>query len=240
MISIGYQGRLGNTLFQYCVARILSENLNQKVFGHSPEIAGFPLDYYNCDNDKKFDKSIYVTDSNFLDILKLTNVEANLHLCGHFQSRAFIIEYEQKIKSIVKANTNLIDGISVTYRLGDIIGTNYCVKHDYYKYCLDKILNKEAKKVYITCGEPDHHLVQSLAASYNAEILRLSPKDTILYCSQFTNKIISLGTFSWWIGFLNNQENVYFPNRDDYDHWHGDIFVFNNWTQINKSDYIKK
>ena len=54
MISIGYQGRLGNTLFQYCVARILSENLNQKVFGHSPEIAGFPLDYYNCDNDKLY------------------------------------------------------------------------------------------------------------------------------------------------------------------------------------------
>jgi hypothetical protein len=240
MITVGYSGRLGNNLFQYCVARILSENLNQKVCGYSSEIVGFPLDFYKCDNDKNYDTTIDVNDNNFLNILKLKNIDANLHLSSYYQNKTFILEYGEKIKSIVKANTSTIDGISVTYRLGDIAGSNFCVNHDYYKYCLDKILNKEVKKVYITSGEPDHYLVQNLAALYNAEILRLPPKDTMLFCSQFTNKIISLGTFSWWIGFLNNQENVYFPNRDDYGHWHGDIFVLNNWTQINKSDYIKK
>ncbi len=31
MIEIKYKGRLGNNLFQYCVARILSEKLNDGI-----------------------------------------------------------------------------------------------------------------------------------------------------------------------------------------------------------------
>ena len=44
------------------------------------------------------------------------------------------------------------------------------------------------------------------------------------------NLILSEGSFSWWIGFLSNAENIYYNQRERF--WHGDIFVFPEWKPL--------
>jgi len=235
MIRINYEGRLGNNLFQYSVARILSENLNQKIITEKPD---FPFDNFNGLDENDYKENIIVNDNNFLEILKIKNIEANLILNGYFQNKFFVLEYKKKIKDIIEQNLNSIDGVYLHYRLGDTINLeNWNPKYEYYTYCLDKILNKSNKEVFITTDSPHHYSIQKLAQDYKAKIINNNAKDSILLCSRFTNKILSLGTFSWWIGFLNNQHNIYCPNLNDYKIWHGDIFVFDDWNIINKKDF---
>lgn len=125
-----------------------------------------------------------------------------------------------------------MDGIGLAYRLGDIAREKWVINHKYYIYCLEKILEKSNKKIFITTDSPEDERIKDLIKNYNAEIITDEANNKILYFCKFKNKILSLGTYSWWIGFLGNQENIFCPFRDDYIHWHGDIFVFENWHTI--------
>jgi hypothetical protein len=46
-------------------------------------------------------------------------------------------------------------------------------------------------------------------------------------------KVLSLGTFSWWIGFLRSKSRkhtIFCPDVDKYKKWHGDIFPMKGWV----------
>ena len=54
-----------------------------------------------------------------------------------------------------------------------------------------------------------HHTLQNLLkVLIQAEVVQKTPKETILWGCRFDHKILSSGSFSWWIGFLGNQNNV--------------------------------
>ncbi len=65
---------------------------------------------------------------------------------------------------------------------------------------------------------------------FNLEIYNASPLNTIDFAKNFKNLVLSEGTFSWWIGFLSNANNIYFNERERF--WHGDIFVFPEWKAL--------
>ena len=51
-----------------------------------------------------------------------------------------------------------------------------------------------------------------------------------MFASTCKNVILSSGTFSWLIGLLSYYSNIYYPKI--YVKWHGDIFVFSEWTEV--------
>lgn len=237
MIQINYMGRLGNNIFQYCVAKLLSEKFNQKIVTTKPD---FPFKNDLDIEPKYYQKTISVNDDNFLEIFKLKNIEANLYINGFFQNKSFVLNYKNQIRQMFDMPTDTIEGIALSYRLGDLLLPPFgrVIKHEYYLYCLDKILNQKQQKLYISTDSLNHNLILDLINRYDAEIITDSPANKIIYLSKCTNKVLSLGTFSWWIGFLGNQNNIYYPNKDEYLSWHGDIFVFDEWNKINKQNYI--
>lgn len=117
-------------------------------------------------------------------------------------------------------------------RLGDLLGIpgTYC-ELDYYRKALDQV--ELGDELYISSDSPQHSHVQTLMSEYKLKFLNENEEETILRASKFDNKILSLGTFSWWIGFLGNQKNVICPNIDEHVLWHSKIFPCLNWKMLN-------
>jgi hypothetical protein len=235
MISIEYNnGRLGNRILKYALARILSEKFNQKIITNPPY---FPFKKSDTGSEIIYDETIILDDENFLEILNLKNIEKNLHLKGFFQNKSFILNYKNEIKNILDIPSETKNGIFIHYRLGDNISKpKRVVNNNYYYYCLYEILKKSNEKIFVSTDSPNSTLIKDLIIKCGAELINKRPQNTIIYGSQFENKILSLGTFSWWIGFLGNQNNVYCPNINDYKIWHGDIFL-ESWKTINREKY---
>jgi hypothetical protein len=57
-----------------------------------------------------------------------------------------------------------------------------------------------------------------------------------MFASSCKNVVLSNGTFSWLIGLLGFYSNVYYPKIKTV--WHGDIFVFPDWNEIDTSNSI--
>ena len=130
------------------------------------------------------------------------------------------------------------EGIFIHYRLGDIAksGMEVCIEH--FEKAILSIPNYKNLPKYISSDSPNDPRVWKIRKNYGFAIHESSPQETIKFGSRFTNKLLSYGTFSWFIGVLGSQNNIILPNSNDYIRWHGDIFVFNDWKQyyMTKSD----
>jgi hypothetical protein len=239
MIYISYRGKLGNQMFQYALARILSQKFNQKIDTRPPKF--FFIEDEKTKDFKIYQKNILVDDANFLEILELENLNStNIIISGYFQNKLFISKYCKKILELFNINYENKKGIFLHYRLGDFENyKNRVVAHEYYIYCLDELLKKSNEKVFISTDSLNHEKIKNLQKKYDAEIIVDTPENAIIYGLQFENKILSLGTFSWWIGFLGNQNNVYCPNIKEYAYG-TDIFPLERWKTINRKKYLLK
>ncbi len=243
MIYISYRGRLGNRLIQYSLARILSKKFNEQI---SPPKINFFFKPRYITNYKIHKKNILVDDNNFLEILKLENLEpANLVLSGYFQDKSFLLKYRKEILKLIDFNYKEKEGIFIHYRLGDCLtndnGSRRLIPaQEYYMYCLDEILKTSNEQVYISSDSPNHDRVISLSKKYKANIINLeNPIIAMLYGSQFKNKILSLGTFSWWIGFLGSQNNIYCPDHKEC-RYGKNIFEVEGWKSVKRQKYVLK
>jgi hypothetical protein len=73
-------------------------------------------------------------------------------------------------------------------------------------------------------------IVVKLSEKYNLMPYQDSPVGTINFAKNFDNLVLSEGTFSWWMGFLSKEANIYYPKGKV--SWHGDIFVFDEWCGV--------
>lgn len=223
MININYKGRFGNNLFQYFTAALLSAKFNQSILN--------PLENkifkFNdqCD-DCKYDGNLVVNDENIFEILKLDKIDKNIILDGFFQNRT-ILEFLNLNKYLFEYENSKLSGTFVHVRLGDISNDSACCKIEYYRKALNGL-----KGGCISSDSPNHEMIKKLSEEFELKIFENSPEETIIFGCQFENKILSLGTFSWWIGFLGNQNNVICPVQKEYREWHGDIFPFLNWKEV--------
>ena len=223
MVEIKYKGRLGNNLFQYCVARILSEKLNDGIVSKQPD---FTFSEYENPAVKKYETGCRVCCNKshskyyymkFLNEMRNKLRNKNLCIDGYFQDIEFIRQCENKILSIFNVDDEPIPGILIHSRLTDEHEPNN--EHELIENinnipcivkCVEKILHKNPKlKIYITTNVSESPYIAKLVESFDsAEVVQKTPKETILWGCRFDHKILSSGSFSWWIGFLGNQNNV--------------------------------
>lgn len=82
MIYISYQGRFGNNLFQYSIAKILSNKYNQLIYN---PLNNTIIDTKQYGNETKFLNDTRITDDNFIDIDNEKLFNSNIYLDGFFK-----------------------------------------------------------------------------------------------------------------------------------------------------------
>jgi hypothetical protein len=86
-------------------------------------------------------------------------------------------------------------------------------------------------RVVIATDRPADKGVAELARRFSAELLDLSPVQTVQYLASCAHLVLSDGTFSWVIGALawNATSVKYVPRQKA---WHGDVYVFPDWEKV--------
>ena len=231
MITVKYSGGLGNKMFRYGAAHILSKKHKMLISSELPE--------YPCNPNldiipRQFSSEILVTNKNFMEISEKENVESNLILDAYFQTSEIVNKYKADLKSCFELDQEPINGTIIHYRMGDLLHLykqEAVTKLSYFEKCIGYLNDKN--NIYITTDSPNDETIKYLVNKYNMTLIDIKRADTIKFASRFTNKILSMGTFSWWIGLLGKQDsNVYCPIPTEYVDWMGDIYVLNNWNYV--------
>ena len=233
MVSVNYNGRLGNNMIQYFAAYILAKkkNLFLNSYPRTSEDFGYYLKIKQLPTERKGSNKIEVTDNNFLEILESGEELNHYHLNGFFQKKELLEKYENEIKSSMdlKYDPKITkDLVIVHYRIGDIKGDRRMLPLEYYIEALDLL---KFSGGYITSDTLEHPFCLKLMKKYKLiPIKNLSPLQTIDFGKNFNNIVTSESTFSWWIAFLSKAENIIYNKRSHF-RCYGDIF-FNRWGNL--------
>ena len=233
MVSLTYDGRLGNNLIQYFVTYFFAKKFNlyhnvKPFFGQSNWGKYFNIKIHNQGDIGN--EIFYVNDDNFLELYNQDALPLKHYMfIGFFQYKNFLNDFRDEIKNILNINYTPIDNsqVFIHYRIGDIADDRRMLPIEYYEDAISKI---NFNSGYISSDTIEHDFCKKLISKYNLIPFNSnSPIDVINFAKNFKNIVLSDGTFSWWIGFLSDNSNV-FCNERNYK-WFGDIFL-NDWYRL--------
>ena len=237
-------GRYGNILFQYGNAVLVSAITGHRLLdsGRSPRVQALvddnifnSIEHIHSFHDQFKGDQIISLPTSCYDNKDESIIELP---AGYYQLPDRVQAYI-KYKHILFREISCIDGLFVHVRLGDIYEGHFpkvfMCGIDYYRHALDRCGHVTGGR-YISSDTPDAPIIKTLCEEYNLQLY--SEPDagtTIKFAAQFHNKVLSMGTFSWWIGFLGCQENIIHPVQI-----HGKIHRFSGeiydddlgWTYI--------
>ena len=225
MIEIQYNGgRFGNHLMQLSCAAAIANKFKQNIsnpFGQNIiQIPKF--------EDTKYDKTLVINDSNIVELFLLDKIDFNISLQGFLQ-------LEQCVQKFIKYNkfvsTDMIDATFVHLRLDDLIKLGFSLPFEYYDNALSSMSHN---RIILSTDSPDHDIVKKLQEKYAIDMYFGDETATIILGASCKQKILSQGTFSWWIGFINNDktEKTIYPDVNKYRMFCGDIFSGRGWASF--------
>lgn len=227
MISVNFKGRFGNHLFQLSCANFLSKKFDQPVANKWDRIL-----VQNETGDKFFNKTMVVNNDSIERVFNQESNQQNIVLDDYFQTRYCISKFLE-YNTYQNNSEQLGNYTFVHIRLGDI-NNIMSLDYEYYDEAIGLFGNE---KVLISSDSPNDEMVLRLKDKYDATIFRGNEVEAILMGANCKNRVLSLGTFSWWIGFLGNnfwgdKINTVCPRVDRTIKWHGDIFPLFDWRSV--------
>lgn len=219
--------RLGNQLLQNAGVCILSKKYNYQVANYFSVEEAKQLKMELFSGDIQNLNLVYCTDDNLLDLLSMSSINFGILYKGYFQVLPFLEKYRSEIRSLFKLpepkpNNNLF----IHIRLTDVARFNPGI--EYYQKAISQITFDRG---YIASDDFKSEIVQELAKQFNLQICDDTPVKTIDFGRQCNNIIISNGTFSWWIAFLSNAKNIFYPKNSRNLSFHPFIY-FTDWIGI--------
>jgi len=248
-------GRFGNIFIRNMIASRIAEMNNLKfVYDQHEKMNNLGISYYTKGTNV-YDTTLLVTDkiidrivfdeSAYLSFLRGNNIFFKKHHYSpfdHIQSYSWCqtskIAYyikskiDSQMNHIISSNPNRNrynnnSSVFVHVRLGDTVSMGVSVSYDYY----DKVLSSISFETgYISSDSIDHEICQKLIQKYNLTIYNSDELGTIQFAATNKYLVLSNGTFSWLLGLFGFFSKIYYPKIKV--QWHGDIFVFPEWKEI--------
>lgn len=232
-------GRLGNCFFTGMAMHFIAKKNNLAVtYKMHHKLKNLGIDLFI--GDKKYDSHVSMRDNNFMELILGEPILKNIHILNNVwcQTKDFslylrdyfnLAEQKERIMStnMFKERYQNNNDVYVHIRLGDIVKHNYFQPFEYY----DKILSGlDFENGYFSSDTSEHPICQQLAEKYNLKKYSEPDEKTIMFASTCKHIVLSSGTYSWMIGFFGYFSDVYYPKVHKI--WHGDIFVFPEWKEI--------
>lgn len=237
--------RLGNSLFIGVAVHLIVKRSNLKFsYKYHDKLTKLGIELFS--GEKTFDETVSLRDHNFMGfILGEEPLYKNIHIINNVwcQIKEFAIylknyfEKEEQKTKIINANPYKSryennNDVYVHVRLGDIAHRGFTPAFDYF----DKALSGfEFENGYISSDTITHPLCKQIIEKFNLKTIETSEEDTVAFASTCKYLVLSSGTFSWMIGVFGYFSKIYYPKI--YKVWHGDIFVFPEWNEI-EYDYV--
>jgi hypothetical protein len=216
-------GRLANKILQNIGISVLAKKYDYFPEYHNIEennLIGLNL-FYGKEKNTNF---VWYHETESLEQLlsQSVNIDHGIIYHGYFQNKDFLLNHRKSIEEVVKKREiKKYNEVFVHVRLGDETHSNPGIK--YY----EKILNSISfNGGMVSSDSLEHPIVEELSKKYNLKIFNSSPIDTILTGSEYEYRVLSNGSFSWMIGYLGDNDNVFCNKNLTF---HGDIFVYPEW-----------
>ncbi len=217
-ITIAFNGRLGNQMFQYAFGYSLSKIYNCNLFVKKNSQCKldkfFKIDLKTSDTD---DKRIYIKENkiykdgdenNYFDLK-----DNNYLLDGYWQHENYFKKHSDDIKKlyIVPKFDIPRNDLVIHVRRGDYV-TKYKKTHFYcdYDWYQKAMLLFNFSQLHIVTD--DIEWCKKSFEQYNPIIPNLNEINSIGYIASFKNIIISNSSFGWWGAYLSETDNVVCPS----------------------------
>ncbi len=213
MIEVHYSSQLGNRLFQYALARILSAELN--LYLPPCPINGFPCT--ECEvKGKRISRPTVLLDGQDFDWRETLQKAQNSHLvlAGNFQQSRFYIPWANELRhewlrpqeplNFVGAEPN---SLVIHIRRTDYLWQGWGLPFSSYQSVIEE---HGADRVVIVTDDPNDPFIWRFAR-YKPTIRSTSPFDDFLFLRSARYLMISPSSFSWWAAFLSVASKIYFP-----------------------------
>jgi len=234
-----HRGRLGNLFFVGFALHFISlkNNLYVRYQDHDKFIR-LGIDWFVGENI--YENTISLSDSNFFDLINGEAKEINVSIvnnvwCQTKEFSQYLMKYmnEEPQKSKVINNNifrnrfNNNNDVYVHIRLGDVTNS-FAHPLSYYDSALSKI---KFNNGYISSDSISNDICQKLIEKYHLNVINYDEITTIMFATTCKYLVLSSGTYSWLIGLIAYYSaEIYYPKI--YKKWHGDIFVFPEWHEV--------
>lgn len=214
MVEVKYAGRLGNNLFQYCLGRIIAEQLGYRL--KADPIPHFPntKTFVNGEDNSSYPPQIFRGQVINLKNILQEKTKRKIILDGYFQN----YEYYKEYKDVIKKNWLLMDvkiedritpdDIVVCFRRSDYVPQDSLPM----SYYLKALSMAKYNRVFICTDDVNDPFVRSFRDKYNAIVHHTdTAMDDFVFTMLFNKIVIANSTFFWWASFLSNAQKIYFP-----------------------------
>jgi hypothetical protein len=224
--------RFGNLLFfTYIISFLAMVNDIPIEYPRIDEITSLGIPLFT-EGKTHYNESLSLTNENISDILENPKINKSIIVNGvhDYMQTPETAKFIKQLITLnnVNVNDNVNNNLFVHVRLGDLLEHKLNQSFIYYDTVIRSI---SFDKGYISSDTINHKICRTLIKRYNLTVYDSSETETIKFGSSCQHIVLSLGTFSWFIGAFSSGKNVYYP--EPIKKWHGDIFIFPEWNQIN-------
>src|SRR5215813_6868268 len=210
MIEVRYKARLGNNLFQYCLGRIIAEELGFKLCAEP--IPGFPNTALSVVGEEREDYEQILTGQQIdLPAILADRRPRKIILDGWFQRYEYYRPYRNKIREWLALDPEIPiltrqPELVVHVRRTDYVSLGWALPFSYYDSAIERALPSNGEVWLVSDDRSDPFLKRF--KKWNAKFFAGSALQQFGLMRSAVSLVLSQSTFSWWPAFLGDASKV--------------------------------